>query len=178
MPSGFRYLCPLTHLADARRLRGLGRPKDAQTAAERAADLAVHAREPLADVLIACERARIAHQAGDQRAVAGHVRDAEAHLEDCTSATLGDEVRATRNATRFAKPIDSPTPDDLSEREYAVLKLLPKRLTRRELAEQLYLSENTIKSHLTSLSHKLGATGGRAAIVERAIELRLLPDQE
>ncbi len=44
----------------------------------------------------------------------------------------------------------------LTERESEILSLLPAGLTNRELGKQLYVSENTIKTHLRSLYTKLG----------------------
>jgi DNA-binding NarL/FixJ family response regulator len=44
----------------------------------------------------------------------------------------------------------------LTERESEILSLLPAGLTNRELGSQLFVSENTIKTHLRSLYTKLG----------------------
>lgn len=44
----------------------------------------------------------------------------------------------------------------LTERESEILSLLPTGLTNRELGTNLYVSENTIKTHLRSLYAKLG----------------------
>ncbi|MDX2381471.1 MAG: LuxR C-terminal-related transcriptional regulator, partial [Acidimicrobiia bacterium] len=74
---------------------------------------------------------------------------------------------------RFAKT-ESGGPVELSERELAVLRLLPHGLTRKELGAQLFVSENTIKTYLTSLRHKLGVRGRTTDIVDRARELGLL----
>ncbi len=64
----------------------------------------------------------------------------------------------------------------LTDRETEVLELLPGPLRRVEIASKLGISENTVKTHLTAISRKLGVRG-RAAIVERATELKLLtPD--
>ena len=48
-----------------------------------------------------------------------------------------------------------------------------KGISQKELAEQLFISENTLKTHLTSIRHKLGVSG-RADIAERATELNLI----
>jgi two-component system, NarL family, response regulator LiaR len=44
----------------------------------------------------------------------------------------------------------------LTERESELLSLLPTGMTNRELGEHLYVSENTIKTHLRRLYSKLG----------------------
>ena len=47
---------------------------------------------------------------------------------------------------------------DLSARDSELLVLLRQGYTNREIAERLYLSENTVKTHLRRLFHKLGVT--------------------
>lgn len=64
--------------------------------------------------------------------------------------------------------------EPLTERELAVLAALPTMRTNEEIAQDFYVSVNTIKSHLTHLYRKLGVTNRRDA-VRRARELALLP---
>jgi LuxR family transcriptional regulator, maltose regulon positive regulatory protein len=62
----------------------------------------------------------------------------------------------------------------LSERELAVLRLLPTRLSNREIGRELYVSVNTVRSHVQAIYRKLeAATRGEA--VAHARELGLLP---
>ena len=61
----------------------------------------------------------------------------------------------------------------LSESERAVLELLPTPLSNREIGERLYISINTVKSHLRSIYAKLGSSS-REQAVGRARELGLL----
>lgn len=62
---------------------------------------------------------------------------------------------------------------ELSEREMDVLRLLPGSLSQREIAAELYVSFNTVRTHTRVIFSKLGATS-RAEAVERARELGLL----
>jgi len=65
---------------------------------------------------------------------------------------------------------------DLTAREREVLALLPTRLTLQEIADRLYVSNNTVKSHVKNIYVKLDVTN-RDEATARAAELRLpLPD--
>ena len=55
----------------------------------------------------------------------------------------------------------------------ALLELLPTRLSNRELATKLYVSVNTVKTHLRNIYRKLDVADRDAAIVA-ATELGLL----
>ncbi len=61
--------------------------------------------------------------------------------------------------------------DELTEREREVLRLLPSRLTLREIADELYVSLNTLKFHVRSIYRKL-EVNSRADAVESARALR------
>jgi LuxR family maltose regulon positive regulatory protein len=62
---------------------------------------------------------------------------------------------------------------DLSPRELLVLGYLPTRLSNAEIAEVLYVSLNTVKTHLRRIYQRLGVSGRRQA-VEAAERLGLL----
>ena len=61
----------------------------------------------------------------------------------------------------------------LTDRERTVLHYLPTRLSNREIASQLNVSLNTLKTHVHSIYRKLGIDS-RAAAIERAADLHLL----
>ena len=71
--------------------------------------------------------------------------------------------------------IDSPRPGSalLTNREQEVLELLAKRYTDKEIAETLYISPGTVRSHIEHLGEKLNATG-RHGIVQAARDQGLL----
>jgi LuxR family transcriptional regulator, maltose regulon positive regulatory protein len=62
----------------------------------------------------------------------------------------------------------------LSERELVVLRLLTTRLSQREIAGELYVSVNTVRTHIQGIHRKLGVAS-RAETIARARELGLLP---
>jgi LuxR family maltose regulon positive regulatory protein len=61
----------------------------------------------------------------------------------------------------------------LSVRELEVLKLLAGALTTAEVARELYISVNTVKTHLKSIYRKLAASH-RTEAVRRAKQLRVI----
>jgi LuxR family maltose regulon positive regulatory protein len=61
-------------------------------------------------------------------------------------------------------------PEPLSDREREVLRLLGTELTGPEIARQLVVSLNTVRTHTKNIYTKLGVTSRRAA-VRRAEEL-------
>jgi LuxR family transcriptional regulator, maltose regulon positive regulatory protein len=61
----------------------------------------------------------------------------------------------------------------LSEREQVVLRHLSSRLSAGEIADELYVSVNTVKTHIKSIYRKLD-TNRRWDAVKRARQLRLL----
>ncbi len=63
--------------------------------------------------------------------------------------------------------------EPLTDREREVLALLPTRLTNAEMATQLYVSVNTLKTHVRHIYVKLNADG-RDEAVERAAQLGIL----
>jgi LuxR family transcriptional regulator, maltose regulon positive regulatory protein len=70
---------------------------------------------------------------------------------------------------------DSPRPGSalLTNREQEVLELLAKRYTDKEIAETLYISPGTVRSHIEHLGEKLNVTG-RHGIVQAARDQGLL----
>ncbi len=66
--------------------------------------------------------------------------------------------------TRPARTADAPATVPLTGSELAVLRFLPSHMTNQEIAEALFLSINTVKTHLRSIYRKLGVTTRRQAI--------------
>jgi ATP/maltotriose-dependent transcriptional regulator MalT len=62
----------------------------------------------------------------------------------------------------------------ITARELEILTLVAHGLSNREIATQLFVSENTVKTHCSRAFDKLGAAR-RTQAVQRAKELRLLP---
>ncbi|WP_330465811.1 LuxR C-terminal-related transcriptional regulator [Micromonospora zamorensis] len=99
-----------------------------------------------------------------------------AHLDAGTAhfALVSDLVRGAGRST--ARPAVEPrdTLDEpLTERELTILRYLQSILSNVEIASELSLSVNTVKTHVRNIYRKLDATRRREA-VRRARELRLI----
>ena len=102
------------------------------------------------------------------------LREARAVAAACSdpgalAPALDDAERRVRGRTEPG-PADR---DDLSERELAVLRLLPTQLTFAEIGSELYVSKNTVRTHAQSIYRKLGVDS-RADAVAAARRDRLL----
>lgn len=62
----------------------------------------------------------------------------------------------------------------ISKREHEVLELMAKGLSNQEIADKLFVSLNTIKTHSSNLFLKLEVSR-RTQAIQRAKELRLIP---
>lgn len=62
----------------------------------------------------------------------------------------------------------------ITARELEILTLVARGLSNREIAERLFVSENTVKTHCSRTFDKLGAAR-RTQAVQRGKELGLLP---
>ena len=74
----------------------------------------------------------------------------------------------------FTPDADNQDAAGITARELEVLTLIARGLSNREIATQLFVSENTIKTHCARTFDKLGASR-RIQAVQRGKELGLLP---
>jgi len=81
------------------------------------------------------------------------------------------EHPAHGNSTLVTDPAEPAI--ELSPREQEVLQLLAQGHTNREIAEQLFVSTNTVKTHTSNIYHKLDVQR-RTQAVQRARELHLI----
>jgi DNA-binding NarL/FixJ family response regulator len=82
------------------------------------------------------------------------------------AAAAGRTVLSPAVASRLVTAVRSPAPADatLSAREREVLTLVAKGTSNREIARVLFISEATVKTHLTHIYAKLDAKDRAAAV--------------
>jgi LuxR family maltose regulon positive regulatory protein len=86
-------------------------------------------------------------------------------------ADIVDVLQGTSAPSTDREPLTQP--EELSPSELRVLRHLPTNLTRPEIARELYVSINTVNTHIRNIYSKLGARD-RSSAVQRARELRLV----
>lgn len=83
------------------------------------------------------------------------------------------EVRV-RDERPFAPDDDKRRELAITPREHEILVLIAEGLSTREIAERLFVSENTVKTHSSRLFDKLGVNR-RVQAVQKGRELGLIP---
>lgn len=114
-------------------------------------------------------------------------------LKDVSSEKLIEAIHAAYNGDYFllpsitakvvsefskiSKPIrknkDEMMPDPLSPREIEILRVVATGASNKEIADQLFISEGTVKNHLSSILGKLGVRDRMQAIL-KAKELGII----
>ena len=102
-------------------------------------------------------------------------------LKDAADSELVKAVRLAADGSIYLQPelgarlAAEPTgpPDDLSEREVEILRLIALGHTNGEIADELYLSVRTVESHRAHIQQKL-RMNKRSELVRYALERNLL----
>ncbi len=118
--------------------------------------------------------AREALRAGVRAYVLKEAADDEL-VEAVRAAARGDRYLNPRLGARLAAEPPGPPgpPDDLSEREVEILRLIALGHTNGEIAKQLFLSVRTVESHRGHIQQKLRRTS-RAELVRYALDKGLV----
>ncbi|MCL6580758.1 MAG: response regulator transcription factor [Firmicutes bacterium] len=86
-------------------------------------------------------------------------------LKDVAAEELGESLRRAHRgesvlhpvaAQRVLREMTAPKGAEPTERELEVLLLVAQGLSNQEIGERLYITERTVKAHITSLLSKLG----------------------
>ena len=89
------------------------------------------------------------------------------------AAAEGKPLLTSTVAARLMERMRGPAVEALSSREIDVLKLVARGANNKEIANQLYITQATVKSHLIRIYGKLDVSD-RTAAVTKALELGIL----
>jgi LuxR family maltose regulon positive regulatory protein len=160
--SDAHFVAMFPALARARLSAATGEWVAARAAAERAVELA---RRGAGQVELAAALLTLARSCRsldiDTRP---YLVEARALIEH--SADAGALLREWYTTEQRAEQADrTATLEPLTERERAILRLLPQPITQRELADTLFVTPNTLKTHLRAIYRKLGADSRDDAVL-------------
>jgi two-component system response regulator NreC len=94
-------------------------------------------------------------------------------VEAVRCAAAGENYLNPKLGARIASEPPPGPPDDLSEREVDVLRLIALGHTNAEVAEQLFLSVRTVETHRSHIQQKLRLST-RAELVDYALKRKLI----
>jgi DNA-binding NarL/FixJ family response regulator len=151
-----------------------GEPSEAALVAGRSAEAAGAVGARLQAAFSRGLQGRALAAAGERAEAISVLREAERELEACGSVRVRDEMR--RELRRLGARAEPRGPaasgdsgvDALTKRELEIAGLVTDRLTNREIATALFLSDKTVESHIRNVFHKLGVSS--RVDVARAIE--------
>src|SRR5262245_8887361 len=141
---------------------------------ERAVELTVPLESPYwhAHALIHLVAAR--HRLGDDEGAGSALARATAAMDDLPDVGMLDELMsAVREELAAPSRREGFLGQDLSEAELRVLRSFASGASIADVARELYLSQNTVKTHRRTIYRKLGVST-RAEMLERAEETGLL----
>ena len=105
------------------------------------------------------------------------LKDTEADelIRAIKAAALGQVQLSPKAAERLMREISAPeSPEKLTERETEVLRLLAEGKSNRGIAAELFISETTVKTHVSNIFQKLGVPSRTQAALY-AIRIGLVP---
>jgi DNA-binding NarL/FixJ family response regulator len=88
--------------------------------------------------------------ARDLRNILRAVHNGEAYVTPTLAASLLSDLKAEASGVKKSSPLD-----DLTEREREILELVADGKSNKEIGAQLFLSEKTVKHHMTNILQKL-----------------------
>ncbi len=169
------WVTMMVHAASAKVLSGREELSGAVSAAQRAVELGRRGASRVETAYCLLVLAEAQARVGEPRAASTAFQDAREIVDGLHEGGILVELLQA-SAQREGHPAQSAAsfrPDLLTDRELAVLRLLPSKLSQREIGAELYVSYNTVKTHTKRIFRKLGVST-RAEAVERARELDLL----
>jgi LuxR family transcriptional regulator, maltose regulon positive regulatory protein len=167
-------LCGIVHLALGRALTDQGAFADAEEQLGRALGLLEVDSMVLlrAHTLLLLASARRGH--GDLPGARALVERAHELIERCADPGILSTLLERSVQALDTRPYRRVEGAPLTERELAVLRLLPTRLSNREIGRELYVSINTVRSHIQAIYRKFGVATRDEAVAHARL-LGLLP---
>ena len=153
-------------------LAARGKPAKALPLIERGVAFSRTFGQPVQLTNALLSQATVLRTLGEHQRAAEVITEARSILESCPDpGILAGRLAALDRPRqiRYARSADQ----ELTQRELRVLKLLHSDLSERDISRELYVSHNTVHSHVRAIYRKL-AVSTRAGALERGRQLGLL----
>ena len=150
-------------------------PDEAMAATARGVELAASSALPLTRSYALTSAADVLTRQG-QPDGDDLLRQARTIIDRCPDPGIAGQYLArieARNGILQPTPAAPGLVENLTDREQAVLRYLPSRLSQRGIANELYVSLNTVRTHCKAIYRKLGV-GDRKSAVQTARDHGLL----
>jgi len=160
------FVLLMAYIALGSVLERRGELAEAEVAVLRAVELARRGAGRIELALGMATLARLRRARGDHAGALESFREARQVAQACADpgrlTRILDEAENRPDGGRAARSAWGR--EELTERELAVLRLLPSGLSQREIGSALYVSQNTVKTHMRGIYGKLGASTRRQAV--------------
>ena len=153
-------------------LAARGRPEEALPLIGRGVALSRTFGQPIQLVNALLSQAPVLRALGEHQHAADAIAEARSILRSCPDPGILAGRLAALDRPPQIRRIRSPD-QELTQQELRVLKLLHGDLSERDIGRELYVSHNTVHSHVRAIYRKL-AVSSRAGALERGRQLGLL----
>lgn len=111
--------------------------------------------------------ARASLSLGEAEIARGYLREAQGVIDSISDVGVMREEHAElmRQLDALQPGADGAADEEFTERELEVMALLPSSLTTQEIGDELFVSRNTIKTHLRRIYRKLNASSREEAVL-------------
>lgn len=93
------------------------------------------------------------------------VHAGESFVEPSLTNKLFRGITSREDANKVSQPVGQKDGEKLSAREVEVVQLIGRGMSNAEIARELFLSEKTVKNHLTNIFRKIGVTDRTQAVL-------------
>jgi ATP/maltotriose-dependent transcriptional regulator MalT len=151
-------------------LAARGRPKEAEPLTGCGAALLRSRGQPAEVAMALLHHGSVLRALGERERAQAAITEARSIIGSCPDpGILTGRLKASEPSPR---PGPGSANQELTRRERRVLQLLTSDLSERDIGRELYVSHNTIHSHVRSIYRKLGVSS-RASALERTRALGL-----
>ena len=154
-------------------LAAQGEMVEAQTELDRglSSRMSLPGMSPWPTLIALLALARVRSERGDRGGAREVLSEARTMLQRYPDAGIFPELlEREERKLRARKPRQGQLDGELTEREFAVLRLLVGELSTSQIAQNLYVSPSTVRTHVKSIYRKLGVLSRKDAVLAARVK--------